>query len=47
MNKKLSKNTKTVNKEYNIIPIFCNNGKNIENVIESAFLKYLKYNDYK
>lgn len=33
--------------EYKIIPLFSNDGKNIETVIENAFLKYLKYNDYK
>ena len=44
--KKLS--NKTINnKEYKIIPIFSNNGKSIENAIENAFIKYLKYNDYK
>ncbi len=38
---------KEIKKEYEIIPTFCNNGKKIEIVIEDAFLKYLKYNDYK
>lgn len=39
--------TKETKKEYEIIPSFNNNGETIENVIQSAFLKYLKYNDYK
>lgn len=39
--------TKETKKEYEIIPVFNDNGKKIENVIQSAFLKYLKYNDYK
>lgn len=39
--------TKTNNKDYVIIPIFNNNGNSIEIAIENAFLKYLKYNDYK
>ena len=34
-------------KQYEIVPIFNNNGEKIENVIQKAFLKYLKYNDYK
>ena len=34
-------------KEYKIIPLFDNNGESIENVIQNAFFKYLKYNDYK
>lgn len=38
---------KEAKKEYEIIPSFNNDGETIENVIESAFLKYLKYNDYK
>lgn len=33
--------------EYKIIPLFSNNGKKIDTIIENAFLKYLKYNDYK
>lgn len=41
----------TTNKEsknkYEIIPSFNNEGEKIEKIIESAFLKYLKYNDYK
>lgn len=40
-------NNKTKKKEYEIIPIFSKDTIKIENVIESAFLKYLKYNDYK
>lgn len=39
-----TKNTKT---EYKIIPLFSNDGKKIDIIIENAFLKYLKYNDYK
>lgn len=39
--------TKETKKEYEIIPVFKDNGEKIENVIQSAFLKYLKYNDYK
>ena len=39
--------TKETKKEYEIIPSFNNNGETIESVIQSAFLKYLKYNDYK
>ena len=36
------------NKEqFEIIPIFNDNGEDVENVIINAFLKYLKYNDYK
>ena len=38
---------KEAKKEYEIIPSFNNDAETIENVIESAFLKYLKYNDYK
>lgn len=38
---------KEIKKEYEIIPTFSNNGNTIEFVIENAFLKYLKYNDYK
>lgn len=38
---------KTTKQEYKIIPLFSNDGKKIENAIENAFLKYLKYNDYK
>ena len=34
-------------KEYEIIPTFNDNGESIEVVIQSAFQKYLKYNDYK
>ena len=34
-------------KEYEIIPIFSKDANKIEKIIESAFLKYLKYNDYK
>ena len=34
-------------KEYKIIPSFNTNGETIESVIQNAFLKYLKYNDYK
>ena len=34
-------------KEYKIIPSFNKDGENIENIIQNAFLKYLKYNDYK
>ena len=41
------KSTKKIKKEYEIIPAFNNNGESIESVIQSAFLKYLKYNDYK
>lgn len=33
--------------EYEIIPLFDNDGITIENAIQNAFLKYLKYNDYK
>lgn len=32
---------------YKIIPLFSNDGKSIDTIIENAFLKYLKYNDYK
>lgn len=39
--------TKTINQGYKIIPLFSNNGEKIETIIENAFLKYLKYNDYK
>lgn len=39
--------TKKDKQEYQIIPIYSTDGKKIEDVIESAFLKYLKYNDYK
>lgn len=39
--------TKENKREYKIISSFNNNGETIENVIQSAFLKYLKYNDYK
>ena len=39
--------TKESKKEYEIIPSFNNNGETIESVIQRAFLKYLKYNDYK
>ena len=39
--------TKETKKEYEIIPSFNNNRETIESVIQSAFLKYLKYNDYK
>ena len=39
--------TKKTKKEYEIIPLYNNNGETIENVIQNAFLKYLKYNDYK
>ncbi len=39
--------TKNTKKDYEIIPCFCNNGNKIEDIIQSAFLKYLKYNDYK
>ena len=39
--------TKETKKEYEIIPTYNNNGETIESVIQSAFLKYLKYNDYK
>lgn len=38
---------KTKKKEYEIIPIFSKDSNKIEKIIESAFLKYLKYNDYK
>ena len=38
---------KETKKEYEIIASFNDNGEKIENVIQSAFLKYLKYNDYK
>lgn len=38
---------KETKKEYEIIPSFNNNGEKIGKKIESAFLKYLKYNDYK
>ena len=33
--------------EYKIIPIFKEQGKDFETVIVDAFVKYLKYNDYK
>lgn len=39
--------SKTSNNEYTIIPTFNNNGEKIETVIQNAFFKYLKYNDYK
>lgn len=39
--------TKETKKDYEIIPSFNNNGETIECVIQNAFLKYLKYNDYK
>ena len=39
--------TKTINLEYKIILLFNENGEKIESIIEKAFLKYLKYNDYK
>lgn len=39
--------TKNVNSDYKIIPLFNNTGEKIETVIEKAFIKYLKYNDYK
>lgn len=39
--------TKENKKEYKIIPSFNNDGENIEKIIQNAFLKYLKYNDYK
>lgn len=38
---------KTKKKEYEIIPIFSKDSNKIEEIIEKAFLKYLKYNDYK
>ena len=38
---------KKCKKEYEIIPLFSDNGETIESAIQSAFLKYLKYNDYK
>lgn len=44
MEETITKNNKN---EYEIIPLFSNNGMKIENAIENAFLKYLKYNDYK
>ena len=37
----------SANQKYEIIPLFNNNGEKIETIIEKAFLKYLKYNDYK
>ncbi len=40
-------NHKTKRKEYEIIPIFSKDANKIDKIIESAFLKYLKYNDYK
>lgn len=39
--------TKKEKKEYEIVPLFNENGENIEKAIQKAFLKYLKYNDYK
>lgn len=39
--------TKENKKEYEIIPSFNKDGENIEKIIQNAFLKYLKYNDYK
>ena len=39
--------TKESKKEYEIIPSFNSEGEKIEKIIESAFLKYLKYTDYK
>lgn len=39
--------SKTNNNEYKIIPSFNKEGEKIENVIQNAFFKYLKYNDYK
>jgi len=39
--------TKNNQQEFEIIPIFSENSEKVENVIISAFLKYLKYNDYK
>lgn len=39
--------TKSTSQNYKIIPLFSNNGTKIETIIEKAFLKYLKYNDYK
>lgn len=32
---------------YEIFPLYSDNGKSIDAVIEGAFLKYLIYNDYK
>lgn len=39
--------TQNNKKQFQIIPIFNNSGENVEKVIINAFLKYLKYNDYK
>ena len=39
--------TKETKKEYEIIPSFNTTGDTIEAVIQNAFFKYLKYNDYK
>lgn len=39
--------TKENKKDYEIITSFNSNGETIEEVIQSAFLKFLKYNDYK
>ena len=41
------KDTKEQKTEYKIIPIFATDGDTIETVIQNAFLKYLKFNDYK
>lgn len=41
------KNNKDNKQKYEIVPLYSNNGKHIEKAIENAFLKYLKYNDYK
>ena len=34
-------------KEYSIIPIFKEKGESFEEVVQKAFIKYLKFNDYK
>ncbi len=44
MESEIKKEKKTT---YEIFPLYSNNGKSIDAVIEGAFLKYLKYNDYK
>lgn len=45
MNESTCSNSKK--NQYKIIPIFKNNEKKIDDVIKSAFIKYLNYNDYK
>ena len=46
-NNKSKMKAKNKKNEYDIIPIFNPNGEKVEIAIQNAFMKFLKYNDYK